>query len=206
MISDTESIYVQAPTKLTTVPFEEKARFFFTNNDRDTLEEVLTFAKVKPSAELISSLVDTGFWELIITDIQETHMDASAVNPVFADTMIATAMGARPIGMSISGFLSMTQTQDHRMDFLYLYHNVLRGSISGGNSLPVMLSVKDTTCRIYITGITLNTNANIQDHVAVTITGIACDYLVRQEYNVINAYSQVDPVQLSYGYMGEMNA
>lgn len=148
-----------------------KAYISILNASEDTLLELLG------NRERVRTLIDKGFWGLYITDIAESHNQSHHIHNVMADTYVAFASGTKPITLSISGLVSKTQKDDHRLDLLYMFMNCLRGTTSENRfHMPIGLTIRDTTMGIHLDTLSINDSSEKQDISLVTLSGVASAY------------------------------
>ncbi len=123
-------------------------------------------------------MIDVGFWEFIVTDYSEVHAESYIPREVLGDAYCVYTTGAVPIQIRMSGYLLTTPLVDHRIDFLTVYQQLLRGTQSKKTGLPVGFALKETLVYLDITQIAQSTAATIPNMTALTITGLGYNYLV----------------------------
>lgn len=128
--------------------------------------------------------LEEGFWEFTLSTHTENHSEGKSQRRVLSDTNITYSTGAMPINHNVTGYLNLMDESDHRLDFLYYYHNVLRGTMCSRLGLQCVLVIRDTVTRLSLTSLVLNTSARLQDKVTFTLTGIGQAYNARKAPSV----------------------
>lgn len=126
-----------------------------------------------------SDLVYRGFWKLVLTNFNEQHSEGHFLfNPV-SDTFSVYTTGAMPIMVSLQGFLYMTPDQDHRMDFVKLYNDRLRGTQLRKHRVVIVLTMKDTTMRLRLSSVNMSYAATMDEWVQVSMNGAGFAYKIQ---------------------------
>jgi hypothetical protein len=166
--------YLDGTSWASTLELEDKAYFKFSgDNSRAVLASLFD-----GNTQLANLIYANGFWEMIIQSYSEQHAEAVDVQDVLADTFVVNTFGAVPVRVQMSGGLWTTPTDDHRLNFLYLYHKGLRGSVLQRSGLAVRFQIKSTTMLLQLTDITLATSADTQDVSPFSLSGIGYRYQV----------------------------
>lgn len=125
-----------------------------------------------------SGFEEPWFWQYILNNITENHIEGHALKNTLADTFSVYTMGAQPIQISMNGYLQTTMDMDHRVDFLNIYHNKIRGTNLEKNRLEMVFVLKDTTMRLRIRNINVGNSSQISDMTRLAINGIGYKYKV----------------------------
>ncbi|MCB5270527.1 MAG: hypothetical protein LHW56_01630 [Candidatus Cloacimonetes bacterium] len=132
------------------------------------------------SSELAERMITQGFWELIISSYAERHADTASIQDVLADTFIVFSGGAEPIQVQFSGYVWVTNKEDHRLALLYMYEKLFRGSKLQATHprLSMNLTLRDTTERFFPTVLQLSESALMQGATTFAMSGFACRYKI----------------------------
>lgn len=122
------------------------------------------------------------FWEMIITDVNEQFSEGESRINVLSDTFMSFATGAHPIQVSISGWLYVSEEQDHRVDFLNLYEHYFRGSAvsrsrkEGEDGWELQFMLKHTYFKLNLMNCQVQDTVTVPDFTKISLTGTAYDY------------------------------
>lgn len=153
----------------------EKSFFYF---DRSCEK---TFKDMKLSDAFISKLTASkgeGIWEFNAVSVNEQHVESAGITNVVADTYACFTTGASPLQVTIEGFINLTQLDDHRTDFLYMYDAFLRGSSVSKHNLLLNYLYRDTVMRLKISNFSMMFNDNSEDFIQTSIVGVGSKYSV----------------------------
>jgi hypothetical protein len=78
----------------------------------------------------------------------------------------------------MSGNLYTTSLEDHRIDFLKLYHNLFRGSVLQKYNMYLNFTIKHTFMKLAILNLTLNTTSQIEDMTPFSLTAVGYNYVI----------------------------
>lgn len=159
-------------------------------------ESAKTLVALGYTAAQATTIINEGYWQYIVTSIQEGHSEGhSIVNP-FADTFLVYTTGAMPVSINLEGVLYTGVTQDHRMDFLEFYLTKLRGTLLRRHKMIIVMMMKDTVFRIRVQSINIVTNSELQDWTSMSLQGIGFAYKVYNFSNTINVSVADKPAML----------
>lgn len=127
--------------------------------------------------EVTDLVNDTLPWEFILTSFNEVHNDSYDLHNTLADSYTVHTMGAMPIQITMSGYLPLTQGCDRRLDFMYLYANVLRGPMAHKYAIDIIFDFCNSEFDriINIQTFTTTQSSNMDDMVQFSLTGVAVD-------------------------------
>lgn len=123
-------------------------------------------------------------WSILVTQYQEQHSEGYQVYNSFADSNMVFVTGAMPLNITISGFLPVNRSYNSKLDFLAFYRFFLRGSqtriydhdAKKKHHIPVGFTMGTTSMLLNITGIKVDTTAEIPDFDLITVNGVGYNY------------------------------
>ena len=149
-------------------------------------ESIPTLITLGYSTTDATKIVNEGYWQFLVTSIQEGHSEGHQIVNPLADTFLVFTTGALPISINMGGMLYTGVYEDHRMDFLEFYLTKLRGTLLRRHKLIIVMMVKDTVFRIRVQGINIVTQAEMQDWTSMTLQGVGFSYKVYNFSNTVN--------------------
>jgi len=123
-------------------------------------------------------LIVNGFWKYKVASFSEAHSEGHKIINAVTDSFSVFSTGAMPVGISASGYLIMTVDQDHRLDFLHLYHNKLRGKRLSDHRFVINLVSMTTVMKLRIKSISMQHNTKLQDLARLSFEGVGFGYRV----------------------------
>lgn len=124
-----------------------------------------------------SSATDGTFWQIIVTDIHETHEESYSLHNTIADNAAVFATGAKPIAMSIRGYVLISDSDDHNYALLRNYVDHFRARhLSTKVDASLTFRSQDTSFKLIIESINLAHTIEFETYVEVTFAGLAYDY------------------------------
>jgi hypothetical protein len=153
---------------------EDKAYFKFTGSNSLAILTAL-FDGNTEQAQYVNT---RGVWTMIVGSYTEQHAEAADVQDVLSDTFVASTFGAMPVMINIGGWLWTTPKDDHRLNFLSVYHKGLRGSVLSRSGLSLRFHLKNTIMQLRLTDLTMSTNSEGQDITPFSLSGIGYKYRV----------------------------
>ena len=117
-----------------------------------------------------------NFWQIIITSITEGHSEKSLVHNTLSENVSVFAAGALPVQINITGKLLRTASNDHHFEFLRRYVDELRARKLDLEERTCTFVSKDTTFRIIIEALVLESSVENESYVDISIQGHAYGY------------------------------
>ena len=133
---------------------------------------------VKDRPLQVTEIMNRDSWEFILTDYNEIHSDAHDLRDTFSDTYTVFTMGANPVQVTISGILPFYKGSDHRIDFIYLYHTVLRGTMASKYGVFAYFDLPGTHVALDVQSFMISQSTTPSDAIMFTLTGVASSYTV----------------------------
>lgn len=130
-----------------------------------------------------------NFWQIIITSITEGHSEKSLVHNTLSENVSVFAAGALPVQINITGKLLRTASNDHHFEFLRRYVDELRARKLDLEERTCTFVSKDTTFRIIIEALVLESSVENESYVDISIQGHAYGYRMT---------GSRDPLKLGY--------
>lgn len=124
-----------------------------------------------------TSAIDGTFWQIIVTNINETHEESYSLHNTIADNVAVFSTGAKPIAMSIRGYVLISDSDDHNYALLRNYVDHFRARhLSAKVDASLTFRSQDTNFKLIIESINLGHTIEFETYVAVTFAGLAYDY------------------------------
>lgn len=160
------------------VEFDALTSGYFTINDIGAAAlKSLGITSILEEYGKSTSAIDGTFWQIIVTEIQETHEESYSLHNTVADNVAVFATGAKPIAMSISGYVLISKSDDHNYALLKNYVDHFRARhLSAKVDASLTFRSQDTSFKLIIESINLGHTIEFETYVAVTIAGLAYDY------------------------------
>lgn len=130
-----------------------------------------------------------NFWQIIITSITEGHSEKSLVHNTLSENVSVFAAGALPVQINITGKLLRTASNDHHFEFLRRYVDELRARKLDLEERTCTFVSKDTTFRIIVEALVLESSVENESYVDISIQGHAYGYRMT---------GSRDPLKLGY--------
>ena len=130
-----------------------------------------------------------NFWQIIITSITEGHSEKSLVHNTLSENVSVFAAGALPVQVNITGKLLRTASSDHHFEFLRRYVDELRARKLDLEERICTFVSKDTTFRIIVEALVLESSVENESYVDISIQGHAYGYRMT---------GSRDPLKLGY--------
>ena len=125
-------------------------------------------------ATKVQKILDGNTWRFILTDYNENTSEGYDLRDTMSDTYTVMATGSNPTQVTLTGFLPLYKGTDLRLDFLFMYHVALRGSMAQKYGIYAFLSLGTGVANIInIQSFSVQQDANMQDMVPFTLTGVA---------------------------------
>lgn len=160
------------------VDFDELTSGYFTINDvgSDALKSLGISSILEEYGESTSA-IDGTFWQIIVTDIHESHEECYSLHNTIADNVAVFATGAKPIEISIRGYVLISDSDDHNYALLKNYVDHFRARhLSAKANASLTFRSQDTSFKLIIESINLGHTIELETYVTVTFAGLAYDY------------------------------
>lgn len=130
-----------------------------------------------------TSAGDGTFWQIIVTDINEIHEESYSLHNTISDNVAVFSTGAKPIAMSIRGYVLISDSDDHNYALLRNYVDHFRARhLSAKVDASLTFRSQDTNFKLIIESINLGHTIEFETYVAVTFAGLAYDYRQTDSY------------------------
>ncbi len=116
------------------------------------------------------------FWEIIVTDLAEEHEEKFALHNTISDSIVIFSTGARPINVTIGGYVLLSHTDDHSYKLLNAYVEKFRARKLAAQNTHLTFVSQDTTFRLIIESMHLSRTVELESYLGVEISGLAYAY------------------------------
>ena len=123
-----------------------------------------------------SNSSSANFWQMIIASLTEEHSEGYSLHNTLSDSVVVYATGARPISVSISGYVLFAKTDDHLFALLKYYVDQFRARHFTVNNKHLTFVSQDTRFKLIIQSIAMQHDVQFETYVPLTISGIAYEY------------------------------
>lgn len=162
---------------------------YFTINDfgQDAVKKLgfNAFADRKSS----TGEADGTFWQIIVTHLSEEHEETYALHNTIADNVAVFSTGARPVAITIKGYVLVSGSEDYNYLLLRNYVDHFRARHLSANSASLTFRSQDTGFRLVIESLSLSHTIEFETYVEATFSGLAYDYGLTGSF---------EPLDLSY--------
>lgn len=149
---------------------------YFTINDigAEAISK-MGFNQFLPQSEA-SKAADGTFWQIIVTHLNEEHEETFSLHNTVSDNIAVFATGAKPVVISIRGYVLISDSDDHNYLLLRNYVDHFRARHLSANGTSLTFRSQDTNFKLVIESISLSHAIEFETYVAVTFSGLAYDY------------------------------
>lgn len=134
-----------------------------------------------------TSAIDGAFWQIIVTNINEIHEESYSLHNTIADNVAVFSTGAKPVAMSIRGYVLISDSDDHNYALLRNYVDHFRARhLSAKVDASLTFRSQDTNFKLIIESINLGHAVEFETYVAVTFAGLAYDYGQTDSYEKLD--------------------
>ncbi len=149
---------------------------YFTINDigADAISK-LGFNKFLPQSEA-NRKADGTFWQIIVTHLNEEHEETFSLHNTVSDNIAVFATGAKPVVISIRGYVLISDSDDYNYLLLRNYVDHFRARHLSANGTSLTFRSQDTSFKLVIESISLSHTIEFETYVAVSFSGLAYDY------------------------------
>ena len=116
------------------------------------------------------------FWQILVTTFSELHEEKYSLHSTIADSVSIFACGAKPIAVSISGYVLFTPRDDHLYTLLKNYVENFRARHLSARDKHLTFISQDTELSLIIESISMGYSTEFETYVPVTISGMAYEY------------------------------
>lgn len=120
-------------------------------------------------------LVDP-YWRIAITQLEETHEENYKLHNTVSDNVVIYAMGAKPIMVTITGFVLISSMDDDNYLLLRNYVENYRARNLVARNMELEFLSQDTKFNIIVESINLGRTIELETYVHVAISGMAYNY------------------------------
>lgn len=135
-----------------------------------------SLAKLGYSAAEMQMLRNDDFWELIVSDYDESHTENAAVLNTLSESFCWFATGPAPVQVHLTAKVMMSDEKDYRTRFLYHYASSMRAKQLAVDSRTLTLVVKDTAMKLFVLSINFTETSKEPDFSTFTLSGIGYKY------------------------------
>lgn len=119
---------------------------------------------------------DGTFWQIIVTHLNEEHEETFSLHNTVSDNIAVFATGAKPIVISIRGYVLISDSDDYNYLLLRNYVDHFRARHLSANGTSLTFRSQDTSFKLAIESISLSHTIEFETYVAITFSGLAYDY------------------------------
>lgn len=119
---------------------------------------------------------DGTFWQIIVLSMSEEHEEKFSLQSTLCDSVVVYATGAKPVSITISGYVLYSKTDDHAYLFLRNYVEYFRTRKIRGQNSDLHFVLKDTEFDLLVENITLGHAIEFETYVGITVSGLAYHY------------------------------
>ena len=133
------------------------------------------YAKAKSVFE-VSAPQRQPYWKIIVTILSEVHEENFSMHNTLSDSVSVFATGAKPIVISITGYVLFAPKDDHLYWLLRHYVDAFRSRQLAAQSQKLYFMCQDTEFGLDIQSFALGYTVEMETYVPFTISGVAYDY------------------------------
>jgi hypothetical protein len=173
---------LEGSTTLEEVSPQDEAKSVFdleyipTSKARDFSVLTSGYFTIYDTAVPSTSKESKAFWRIIVNVISELHEEKYSMHNTLSDSVSIFSTGAKPIAVSISGYVLLSKTDDHLYELLNRYVNDFRARHLSANNKHLTFVSQDTKFNLIIQSISMGHTVQMETYVPVTISGLAYRY------------------------------
>lgn len=135
---------------------------------------------------------EESFWKIIVISIAEVHEESFSLHNTLSDSMQVFSTGAKPVDITLTGYVLLGGSDDHNYEFLRKYVDGFRARKAAADERRVYFTSQDTQFAMVIESISLAHTIEMETYVCMTIAGSAYHYSITSSEET-----------LKLGYYGE---
>ena len=117
------------------------------------------------------------YGDMIVTAMSESLEEGIAQMSTKTDSYVAFSTGAMPVGIMIRGFVARMPTQDGRLDFLFLYNDIIRGTKMEFYAFDMEVLLKGRAMFSFsLQSIVVSETITYENLTEITLTGVGYNY------------------------------
>lgn len=116
------------------------------------------------------------FWQIIVTGLSELHEEKYALHNTISDSVAIFAAGAKPIAITINGYVLLSASDDEHYRFLQSYVDKFRARLLSAQEKKLTFRSQDTAFKLIIDSIALSRDVALENYVGITVSGLAYEY------------------------------
>ena len=172
-----EAISAESVFKLEYIPTSKAADFTVLTSGYFSISDTsVPSISATSSADTDGGIGSETFWEIIVTDLVEEHEEKFSLHNTISDAVVIFSTGARPIAISISGYVLLSQTDDHSFKLLSAYAESFRTRKLAAKSMHLTFVSQDTTFKLIIESLNVSRTVELETYISIEISGLAYSY------------------------------
>jgi len=144
--------------------------------DYESLEACYFTLIDAPEFPTVEATSTDYFWKLIVTNLVEGHGETLSMHNTLSDSIGVFATGAKPVDVTISGKILVSETDDHCFEFFQEYVQRFRARQLAVSAKTLKFISKDTTFNLIIQSITVGAAVDSEGYFDLGIQGLAYGY------------------------------
>lgn len=128
------------------------------------------------SEAAMQMLRNDDFWELIVSDYDESHTENMAMMNTLSESFCWFATGPAPVQVHLTAKVMTSDGKDYRTRFLYHYASSMRAKQLAVDSRTLTLVVKDTAMKLFVLSINFTESSKEPDFSTFTMSAIGYKY------------------------------
>jgi len=148
-------------------------------NSTETAESVAPVTKTQQTATTSTKTEKSTFWHIIVTVLAEVHEEKFSMHNTLADSVSIFSTGAKPVAISISGYVLFSKKDDHLYELLKNYVEGFRARLLSAQNKHLKFFSQDTEFSLILQSISLGYTNEMETYVPITFSGLAYEYHMR---------------------------
>lgn len=116
------------------------------------------------------------FWQIIVTNLSELHEEKYALHNPISDSVAIYAAGAKPIAITLNGYVPISASDDEHYKLLQGYVDRFRARHLSANEKKLTFRSQDTSFKLIIDAMALSRDVALENYVGLTVSGLAYEY------------------------------
>ena len=150
-----------------------------TSNDASSTSLIQKAKSAVLSSADVANYIAGSFWQMVIYSIAEIHEEKYSLHNTISDSVSLFSTGAKPIMISISGYLLLSGSEDYHYTFMQKYVDEFRARHLSANNKHLLFVSQDTEFNLIIHSIAIGHTIDFETYVPLTISGLAYNYKMR---------------------------
>ena len=160
---------------------------------REDMDKCATFSLYAPGTSLAEN-EDEPWWKLIVHSVTEEHAEKISLHETLANSLAVFSLGARPVSVSISGYLLTGGRNDDTLgSFFARYLEAFRAKKLNIAERMLQFTYMETSFLLYLEALGVRQAVGNDAYTEVFLTGYACRYKAASLKSEVSKDTEIMP-------------